>query len=544
MKQHQGNFLASILLSALLALAARAQPAFSNAVSVGTVSFGALDQASGLVASRVNPGVLWTHNDAGDSARIFAIDTQGNKLGTYTLAGGSHVDYEDIGTGPGPVTNVQYLFVGDIGDNNASRSKIVIYQVPEPPVYLRQAGNTVSTDFKGVRAIALVYPDGPRDAEAMLVDPLSGDVFIVSKGQGISRVYVATKAQLDAGGTNTLSFVREIYFDEPSGGAVSPDGREIILRQEDFAQLWTRQPGESLGDALGRDPVWVPVVGRTTEPNGEAVCFDADGRGYFTVSDGTSSQPLYYFGRATPRFASSERVLVGAGTTWRYLDTGTNLGTGWRTNAQADGEWDSGDGQFGYGDDDEETVVSYGSKSKNKYVTTYFQRQFTAGNLAAIDALGLRLVFDDGAAVFLNGTLVTLVNLASNAAYNTFASATQDSLEDAWFSFSVDPALLVAGTNLLAVEIHQVTTNSADLSFDMQLVARDRPAPQFVSQTRRGDGSFELIFMAAGTNAMVESSTNLLQWDAAGSVVLATNLGVFVDAAVTNTRPKFYRVRQ
>jgi hypothetical protein len=544
MKQHRGRFLASVLLSGLLALVARAQPAFSNAVSAGTVSFSALDQASGLVASRVNPGVLWTHNDAGDSARIFAIDTQGNRLGTYTLSGGSHVDYEDIGTGPGPVTNVQYLFVGDIGDNNASRSKIVIYQVPEPPVYLRQASNTVSAGLKGVRAVALVYPDGPRDAEAMLVDPLSGDVFIVSKGQGVSRVYTVTKAQLDAGGTNTLSFVREIFFDEPSGGAVSPDGREIILRQEDYAQLWTREPGESIGDALGRDPVWVPVVGRTTEPNGEAVCFDAEGRGYFTVSDGTSSQPLYYFGRATPHSADSSRELVGAGTTWRYLDTGTNLGTAWRTNAQAAGVWDTGHGQFGYGDGDEETVVSFGSRSKNKYVTTYFQRQFVAGSLAFIYALELRLVFDDGAAVFLNGAPVALVNLASNAVHTNFATAAQESLEDAWFSFNVDPALLVAGTNLLAVEMHQVTTNSADLSFDLQLVARERTAIRIVSQFRRTDGAFELAFTAGGTNAVIESSTNLLHWAAAGTVPVAANRGVFVDAAATNAPPMFYRVRQ
>src|SRR6185436_13181997 len=118
-----------------------AQPTFSNAVNLGTVNINNLSQASGLAASRNNEGVLWTHNDAGDSARLFALDTQGRRLGTYTLPNSSNVDYEDLAIGPGPVPNVQYLYVGDIGDNDTSRNSIQIYQIPEPAVYLRQSTN-------------------------------------------------------------------------------------------------------------------------------------------------------------------------------------------------------------------------------------------------------------------------------------------------------------------------------------------------------------------------------------------------------------------
>src|SRR5882724_6523392 len=166
-----------------------AAPTFTNGVSQGTVSNSVgLVEASGLAASQNNAGVLWAHNDQGDTNRIFALDTNGRKLGVYRLTGGVHVDYEDIGIGPGPVTNVSYLYVGDIGDNNSDRSNIIVYQIPEPAVYRRQAASPVTNSLKGVRAITLTYPDGARDAEAMFVDPVTGDLFIASKAS-TSRIY-------------------------------------------------------------------------------------------------------------------------------------------------------------------------------------------------------------------------------------------------------------------------------------------------------------------------------------------------------------------
>src|SRR5438105_1945139 len=98
-------FVGILLAPFLPAPSTQASPAFAAGVSQGTISFSELTEASGVVASRNNSNVLWTHNDKGDSARIFAIDTQGRKLGVYTLLGATNVDYEDIGLGPGPVAN-------------------------------------------------------------------------------------------------------------------------------------------------------------------------------------------------------------------------------------------------------------------------------------------------------------------------------------------------------------------------------------------------------------------------------------------------------
>jgi hypothetical protein len=188
--------------------APRCQPQHSrNGVNVREVySVSGLTECSGIIASRNNANVLWVHNDSGDSARLFAFDTQGRRLGTYTLTGATHTDYEDIAIGPGPLTNVSYLYVGDIGDNGESRSNIRVYQIPEPAVYSRQYTNPPTVGVKGVRSITLNYPDSPHNAESLFVDPWTGDLFIVTKESTTSRVYSTTQAALNSGTNVILDF--------------------------------------------------------------------------------------------------------------------------------------------------------------------------------------------------------------------------------------------------------------------------------------------------------------------------------------------------
>ena len=107
-------------------------PPFAPGRQVGTVAHAAIDEASGVVASRKNPGVLWVHNDSGGSARAFAMNTLGTHLGIYNILGAGAWDWEDMAAGPGPVAGQSYLFLGDIGDNAAVRSSIVVYRVAEP----------------------------------------------------------------------------------------------------------------------------------------------------------------------------------------------------------------------------------------------------------------------------------------------------------------------------------------------------------------------------------------------------------------------------
>src|SRR5206468_1902068 len=191
----------------------------------------------------------------------------------------------DIAIGPGPVTNVLYLYIGDIGDNGLTRAHIKIYQIPEPAVYAQQYTNPVTAGTKGARTITLTYPDGTNNAEAMLVDPIIGDLFILTKASP-SRIYTASKAQLDTNDSFALTFVRTLNFDVPSAADISPSGNEIIVRWEDSASVWTRTNGQSINNALGGAAISIPVTGRANgEPNGEAIGFDSIGSGYFTLSE-------------------------------------------------------------------------------------------------------------------------------------------------------------------------------------------------------------------------------------------------------------------
>ena len=163
-----------------------------------------------------------------------------------------------------------------------------------------------------------------------------------------SRVYSTTQAALNSGTNLILTFVRNLPFDIPSAADISPTGREIIIRQEEFAWLWTRPNAQTVSDALAGIPTASTVIGTPTEPNGEAVAFDAKGNGYYTLSETDATQPLYYFTRSSGDGNRLPQTLVPAGATWKYRDTGSNQGGTWREPAFDDSAWNSGSAQFGY----------------------------------------------------------------------------------------------------------------------------------------------------------------------------------------------------
>ncbi len=164
-------------------------------------------------------------------------------------------------------------------------------------------------------------------------------------------------------------------------------------------------------------------------------------------------------------------LLVPSGSTWKYLDDGSNQGTAWRVPGFNDSAWNSGSAQLGYGDGDEATVVSFGPDPNNKYITTWYRHTFQVADPSIFTGASLGLLRDDGAVVYLNGTEVFRSNMPSGTInYLTPASGVVGgSPESTFFETAVDPALLVAGPNLLAVEVHQANSTSTDTSFDLDL---------------------------------------------------------------------------
>jgi hypothetical protein len=172
---------------------------------------------------------------------------------------------------------------------------------------------------------------------------------------------------------------------------------------------------------------------------------------------------------------------VSSGDVWNYLDDGSDQGTAWQASAFDDSGWSSGPSQLGYGDGDEATVTSFGPDAGNKFPTTYFRRDFNvdAGDLASAQSFVLGLVRDDAALVYLNGSLLRFENILPGAAFDDFgiAGAVGGSDEDTFFQTVHDPSLLVAGTNTLAVEIHQDNPTSSDISMDAFLQLSEDALP-------------------------------------------------------------------
>ena len=264
-------------------------PKFLAGHKVGTVQSALIKEASGLAASRKNPGVLWIHNDGG-SPCVYAITPEGKLLGVYNLAGARVRNWEDIAIGPGPEPNVDYLYVGDIGDNNAKRKDVTVYRIIEPNVNAGQA--SVNVTVNNVESIVLLYPDGPRDAETLLLDPLTKDIYIISK-EGTSNVYRAAYPQTTTGKT-TLEQVAKLHWGMATAGDISPDGNEIIVRGYFSASLWLRPKEGPMWKAFENSECSIPII---LEQQGESICFDANGAGYYTTSE-DKHQPIYYFARA------------------------------------------------------------------------------------------------------------------------------------------------------------------------------------------------------------------------------------------------------
>ncbi len=164
-------------------------------------------------------------------------------------------------------------------------------------------------------------------------------------------------------------------------------------------------------------------------------------------------------------------TVISSGSVWFYLDNGTDQGTAWKESGFDDSNWSSGAAQLGYGDGDEATIVSFGDNASNKPITTYFRHSFNVSNSADVTALSLNLLRDDGAIVYLNGTEIVRSNLpADTITYTTQAlTGIAPADESVYSSYDLAPDLLQDGVNVVAVEVHQNSPDSSDLSFDLSL---------------------------------------------------------------------------
>lgn len=260
----------------------------------------ALVEASGIVASPTTPGLLWLHNDSGDRARIFAVRTDGTRLGRVTLAGVQARDFEDIAAAPCPDGSGPCLWVADIGNNNHNRNDLAVYVFPEPEV--DPAVPFADRDSAPVARYRFHYPMAAApDAEALLVAPDGSTFYILEKiDWDRARAWKHPGAWVADADVELISLAA---FATPgvnrpggrliTGGSMHPTGRRMLVRTYTGVYEYRFDAGGGPEDLDAAERVQV-ALGPDSEPQGEAVAYDEAGTGVYTISEGAARALHHY----------------------------------------------------------------------------------------------------------------------------------------------------------------------------------------------------------------------------------------------------------
>jgi hypothetical protein len=256
---------------------------------VGTIKSAEINESSGLVASKCQENVFWTHNDSGDGAFVFAIDETGNHLGVWAVKEAKNRDWEDLAT----IKNEGgecFLYVGDIGDNERKHESLTVYLVKEPKISetdktssRKNPRQTAPSD-----AIKIKYPDSRYDAETLLVHPQTGDIYILTKRlRDKSEVYKLSKnyslEKINRLEKITDFTVPSIPYGFLTGGDISSDGKRVIVCDYLSAYEIVLPDAAKSFDEIWREKPLIVELGE--REIGETICYSADGKSIYATSE-------------------------------------------------------------------------------------------------------------------------------------------------------------------------------------------------------------------------------------------------------------------
>jgi hypothetical protein len=250
-----------------------------------------MKEISGLVSSINNPKLLWGHNDSGNKAELFLIDENLSVKLTCELAGIENRDWEDIAAGPGPDSSKNYLYVADIGDNEAQYQYKYIYRFEEPTWSQHEESITISEFDR----LTFQLPDERKDTETLLLDPATKNLYVITKREDPVYLY-ELKYPYATEDTITANKIMALPFTKIVGGDFSADGKEILLKNYHQVFYWNSATAKTISEILEDSPEEIPYV---VEPQGEAVAWARDGSGFYTLSeqDGRKKSYLYFYRR-------------------------------------------------------------------------------------------------------------------------------------------------------------------------------------------------------------------------------------------------------
>ena len=278
----------------------RARSPYSVPETAGRVESPDIKESSGLAASKCQPGVLWTHNDSGDDAFVYAIDAKGENLGTWRVTGAENRDWEDVAEFK-DASGQCYLYIGETGNNDLDEQRAVVYRVKEPAVTEAARGSTRKNPLQTepAESVRVVYPGTRENAETLMVHPKSGDIYIVSKRfEGPATVY-KVPPQFGAERDVTAGKIAEISVPSVpngllTGGDISPDGTRVALCDYAAGYELTLPAGDTnFDDIWKQQPMRFDLGERKV---GESVAYSPDGTEIFAGSEGKNS-PIFVLRR-------------------------------------------------------------------------------------------------------------------------------------------------------------------------------------------------------------------------------------------------------
>lgn len=297
-KTNINKFAAFVILAGLSLIGTAACGASSKGVAVevgpyerheiaGKLESPDLKEASGIAASKCQPDVYWTHNDSGDRALIYAIDSKGNHLGVWSVTEATNRDWEDIATVK--TDGKCYVLIGEIGDNDRKYERLAVYRVEEPAASVETRASSAQAPLQTAasKVTYLRYPDKRHDAEALLAHPSNGDMYLLTKSTSApSHVYKFLPRfdgeELPMTKLAELT-VPAVPYGSITGGDISPDGKRVALCDYVAGYELTLPDGvQNFDEVWKQKPLRIDLGKRE---QGEAIAYSANGEFVIAVSE-------------------------------------------------------------------------------------------------------------------------------------------------------------------------------------------------------------------------------------------------------------------
>jgi hypothetical protein len=252
---------------------------------LGNLATDKIKEASGITSSVPLKDCYWTLNDSGNKPEVYLLNNKAQLISTFKLEGAHNRDWEDIAEGIGPEKGKYYVYVADIGDNAGIRSHIRIYRFREPETKPAEHV-TIAPDV-----LSLEFPNSPRDAESLMIDPISKQIYIFSKREKEISLYKAAPLFFKDGDKVTLQKLIKLPYTWVTAADMSKDGRHIVIKTLSAVYYWYRKGNETVEQALSKPAKELPYV---AEKQGESITIAPGNNGYITISEGKKAALNFY----------------------------------------------------------------------------------------------------------------------------------------------------------------------------------------------------------------------------------------------------------